>query len=275
MENKSYTSETDNNTKFHINNCSKFDICESFARTVRPKGRKDFLLIYVMNGKCYLDLDSKNTRTVEKGGFILYFPNEPQDYAFLNGDNSTHIYVHFSGNNCMEIISSLGIKNGDILYSGKVNEIENYLLKICEEFDNDSLQKSLYCEGLFMTVLSLISPDTTPKRDNTHPKILNNIIGNIRTCADRSYNVKKWAEECGYSKAYFIQAFKRMTGMPPYQYLTSVRIKHAKELLLFTDMSVTQIGELCGYSDCNYFSRIFRKNVGVSPSDYRNNKKDK
>ena len=68
--------------------------------------------------------------------------------------------------------------------------------------------------------------------------------------------------------------FKKATGMPPYRYLTSYRIQQARQLLLFSDLSVGEIGRVCGYPDYNYFSRLFKKMEGVSPSRFRSGKKE-
>ena len=53
------------------------------------------------------------------------------------------------------------------------------------------------------------------------------------------------------------------------QYLTSVRIRRARELLETTDYTVSEIGALVGYDNPLYFSRIFKKQTGVSPAGYR------
>lgn len=69
--------------------------------------------------------------------------------------------------------------------------------------------------------------------------------------------------------AYFSSVFKKETGQSFSEYLTMVRIRKAKELLLDAERTVLEISDLVGYSDEKYFSRIFRKTVGLSPSEYR------
>ena len=49
-------------------------------------------------------------------------------------------------------------------------------------------------------------------------------------------------------------------------------MNRARELLLFTDFNIEKISELCGYRDQNYFTRIFKKNVGLTPTDFRKQK---
>ncbi|MDD9272167.1 response regulator [Paenibacillus sp. GCM10023248] len=79
---------------------------------------------------------------------------------------------------------------------------------------------------------------------------------------------------CGHlhiSAGYFSSIFKKETKMTFVNYLNHIRMEAAKELLRTTDMKALEIAEKVGYADANYFSFSFRKNVGVSPKEYRNN----
>lgn len=71
------------------------------------------------------------------------------------------------------------------------------------------------------------------------------------------------------SPFYFSKIFKEETGVNFIDYLTNIRIEKAKELLLSTDLSMKEICAKIGYSDPNYFSRAFKKNVGVTPTEYK------
>ena len=71
------------------------------------------------------------------------------------------------------------------------------------------------------------------------------------------------------SPYYFSKIFKDELGLNFIEYLTSVRIEKAKELLTESDMSMKEICGACGYTDPNYFSRSFKKNVGVTPTEYK------
>lgn len=71
------------------------------------------------------------------------------------------------------------------------------------------------------------------------------------------------------SPNYFCTAFKKETGLTFNDYLTDVRIKKARELLLDHSITIAGVGERVGYSDPRYFSRIFRKVVGLKPVEYR------
>ena len=70
-------------------------------------------------------------------------------------------------------------------------------------------------------------------------------------------------------KHYLARLFKEQVGMTLTAYVQQVRITHAKRMLRFTDQRIEEIGLACGIGDMNYFSRVFKKLEGVSPSEYR------
>ncbi len=76
-------------------------------------------------------------------------------------------------------------------------------------------------------------------------------------------------EQFSCSKSYFSHGFKKSTGKTFRQYLTDLRIYHAKQLLERSSLTVTQIAFSVGFNDSNYFSNVFKSKVGVSPRKYR------
>lgn len=81
-------------------------------------------------------------------------------------------------------------------------------------------------------------------------------------------NIEKIAKELHYSKNYFGQLFKQEMGMSVNEYINQVRVQKAKALLLDGNLKIGQIAEKVGFSDQQYFSRIFKKIVGCMPSEY-------
>ena len=69
--------------------------------------------------------------------------------------------------------------------------------------------------------------------------------------------------------ALYTRLFHRQTGLSPQQYLTDIRINKARELLATTNYNVSEVADLTGYPNPLYFSRIFKKHTGVSPSRYK------
>ncbi|MBE5891798.1 MAG: helix-turn-helix transcriptional regulator [Lachnospiraceae bacterium] len=77
------------------------------------------------------------------------------------------------------------------------------------------------------------------------------------------------SKHIGISKPYFFDLFKQCTGTTPNQFLTRLRIDKAKYLLISTNMPIKDVGYECGFDDNVYFSYLFRKETGVSPSAFR------
>ena len=84
-------------------------------------------------------------------------------------------------------------------------------------------------------------------------------------------SMQEAAEEMGYSDAYFSKLFKQYFNQNFTAYLTEYRIKKAKELLSNTNHSIKDISRMVGYTDSNYFAKIFKRLVGEIPSKYREN----
>lgn len=93
----------------------------------------------------------------------------------------------------------------------------------------------------------------------------------IREHYARPLRVDDMAQQCSLSRYHFIRMFHRFTGQTPYEYLTICRINSAKKLLSYTDKSVAQIAAEVGYSDAKVFIGSFKKRVGVTPLQFRNN----
>ena len=73
----------------------------------------------------------------------------------------------------------------------------------------------------------------------------------------------------GYSEVYFCKLFKQYFGVSFVSYLTDYRIRKACAFLKETDQSVRRIGCMVGYEDSNYFTKVFRRITGKTPTEYR------
>jgi len=88
---------------------------------------------------------------------------------------------------------------------------------------------------------------------------------------DPQFSLSALLESTGYHKDYIRRRFVAVCGKTPNEYLTSLRIEHAKKLLQYKSnmrFSIADIGMMCGYYDPNYFSRVFKKHVGVTPEQF-------
>lgn len=81
--------------------------------------------------------------------------------------------------------------------------------------------------------------------------------------------LKDLGKEFGVSESHLSRKFKEYTGIGLREYITYVRITNAEKLLLETKLPITQVAELCGYTDSNYFSVVFKRIKGRPPYSYR------
>ncbi|WP_028551646.1 AraC family transcriptional regulator [Paenibacillus sp. UNC451MF] len=86
--------------------------------------------------------------------------------------------------------------------------------------------------------------------------------------------LKTYYKELRISRGYFFNLFKQATGLPPTQYIIQFKINRAKNDLLFTNLSITEIAEKHGFSSVHYFSKLFSRLNGRSPREYREEKRD-
>ena len=86
---------------------------------------------------------------------------------------------------------------------------------------------------------------------------------------NRDINIEEYAASRGMSVSWFIRNFKKFTGTTPMQFITSIRITNAQMLLETTNYAVNEIARIVGYDNPLYFSRLFRKQKGCSPSEHR------
>lgn len=77
------------------------------------------------------------------------------------------------------------------------------------------------------------------------------------------------AKEVGWTATYLSSSFKKNTGKSVVDYLTYIRVQHAKELLLDTERSIGEVADIVGFHDAKYFATRFKKITGVSPNEYR------
>lgn len=86
---------------------------------------------------------------------------------------------------------------------------------------------------------------------------------------DKKIDVKELAKNCGLSYTGFLWKFEKQVGTTPTEYLASIRLRYAKQLLIEGKLTVSEIAEQCGYSNPYYFSNVFKDKYGQCPTAFR------
>lgn len=82
------------------------------------------------------------------------------------------------------------------------------------------------------------------------------------------FSVNRLAAVCGIGESYFQRLFKKKYGVPPKKYIILLKINHACDLLRLERYTVTQVAELCNFSDVYFFSRQFKEYMGITPTQF-------
>ena len=100
----------------------------------------------------------------------------------------------------------------------------------------------------------------------------------IKDYIDRNYkkdiSAKDVAGILGYSDVYFSKVFKQLFDDNFINYLTKIRIDRAKVLLKDVSFNIKEVGKSVGYANSNYFTKVFKRSIGISPSEYRSKHND-
>ena len=105
------------------------------------------------------------------------------------------------------------------------------------------------------------------------PSMIREAVTYIRFNIDQPLSLSQIADTLGVHPSYLSRAFKKELGMTLTAYINKLRIEEAKYMLDYSNESVTEIASSVGYSDPNYFSKVFTKLEHVTPQDYRKRKK--
>ena len=84
----------------------------------------------------------------------------------------------------------------------------------------------------------------------------------------RDFSIGELAAMCGMGECYFQKLFKKIYGVSPKRYVIQLKINHACDLLRLERYTVTQIAELCNFSDIYFFSRQFKEYMGITPTEF-------
>lgn len=231
----------------------------------RTAGRLDYQIIYVFKGAGHYQLHN-DWITMPAGSIILFEPGDPQVYSYYAEDHPEIYWIHFTGNQCDELLRHFEIENA---YIGENLSLKLLFQEIILELQ---LKKPVYDEIVNSDFYKMLALIQRSRRQQDSP--LDNIF-----CIDRLimqlnqkymdfWDVSLMADFCDLSPSYFSHMFKKKMGTSPIQFLNDLRIQKAKELLSSGCMSISTIAALVGFEDALYFSRVFKRETGTSPTQF-------
>ena len=270
--NNSRTDFKDNSTPLVVGSCGTYRLkTRPKLPTYWQKGRRDYQILYVANGKTHFWFDDKE-EIVSAGHMVLYKPEEIQKYVYYLEDNPEVFWIHFTGSDVKNILAYHGISLDEhVFYCGVLPDYKALFRKIIQELQLCRYGYEDYIASLFNDILLLVD-----RQQHEQKKTTGNVQEQIERAAayfNENYNTKisidDYAESLHISTNWFIHNFKQYAGMSPAQYILSLRMVNAQSLLERTTYNIKEISEIIGYENPLYFSRVFKKEIGKSPAQYR------
>ncbi len=253
---------------FVVRSCGYYLDCDFEIFTCRPDGWLDYQLVLITNGSGDFEFENEK-RTVSKGCAVLFSPNDKQVYRFGHRGSPSYFYLHFGGEGAAKLVESLGLE-GKIFELDDMAEFISQYREIMNEIHANRLNFQKECVSRVMHILVLLSRlEKKDSRIKTHDRRIEEAIEHMNRNYAMHKSVDFYADMCGFSVYYFTRLFTKNTGISPNKYITNVCIENAKNLLVYSNLSVKQIANTLGYWDPLYFSRIFKQTTGLSPKNFR------
>lgn len=210
---------------------------------------------------------------ISKGDIIVYNPEVPHSESTTG---ELGIEIAFFGISNFKIGNLpydyiLDEKASPVIHTGQdEREYEFYFMSLVKEVASDKPYNEIfakYLARLIMIGILRLSNISEAKF------VTNGIFTRIHNYLNKHYteieSIDEVCEKLKISKYYLSHVFKKHMGRPPMQYVTAKRISYAKKLLQETDLSATEIGEMCGYKDHVLFFKAFKKQEGITPITFR------
>jgi len=222
---------------------------------------------YVLEGTQYVVADKKYK--VSAGDFCIIYGNGTHLYYADKNDPPTKVSICAYGNFIKEMLSAYGVTQTVFPNANVLHFFESLFALKKEDIDYN-----YFCQKTALAVHELIQYILANKqRGSNLPDYLVETKKIIDNSIKDKLNLDDICKRVGTSKSQLIKSFKKYFGDTPYNYLVDLKINTAKLLLANTNQSVKEIAYSLKFADEYYFSNLFKKKVGVSPTVYASSNK--
>jgi len=151
------------------------------------------------------------------------------------------------------------------------NTIKSYFTKIETEWNKKYSSFHPECKSLFYRIVSLMSRQLNLFLPSQKSDKISDAVEYLhQNYLKNDFRLEAAAEMSGISYRYFETLFRQKYGSTPKEYVISLKIERAKELLLSEKIRIKDIAVMLGYSDIYHFGKLFTARTGYTPSEYRN-----
>ncbi len=248
--------------KFIYGKTSESIMTENFV--LETKGMESFMIsqnekmVLVCAGKGVYYSDAGETE-LTSGKLLFVFAGT--EYMIKNTDNLQYMYIDFYGNRCSDLYRRFGINRMSYVFFGFDGLVPIWMESLVRA---DGKNIDLLSESMLLYAFSRLS-EVNKKSKSALNEILLYLDDHF---TENDVSLVNTADRFGYNPKYLSHLFKSSTNMTFSEYLKNLRMKHAILLMEEGVTSVKNIALLSGYTDPLYFSRVFEKTFGMSPTAY-------
>ena len=228
-----------------------------------------FILITKGNGKLQTNRD---TYDISTGDLIIIRPQEYHRYQPNQETGWTEYYIGFSGHVVDHFfLQSAVLSKRDVVHCDSLQAVAPIFQQIFQLVKTELPGFQQIASGCILQLLGRLVANHKNEDFKSQPIVeaIQKARIFIRNHVEEKIDLHQLANNYFISYASFRKLFKQYTGMPPRQYHLELKIMRAKELLLSTNLAVTEIAEQLHFESVHYFSRYFKSKTGISPSQFK------
>lgn len=230
------------------------------------------ILIYCVEGKGWVQVE-ESRQNIVAGNFFILPAHTPHSYASDKDQPWTIYWLHIRGktadNACASIVQQLKGHKGVVKYSQKRIDLFDEIYSALER--GYSYDQILYANMSLPYLLASFAFDEKfdTGQASKAKDAIDVAIDFMHDHVAQSLSLAQIASSANLSASHFVALFHKKTGFAPVAYFNHLKIQKACQYLQFTDELVKEIAYAIGIEDHYYFSRLFKKLMGVSPLEYR------
>jgi AraC-like DNA-binding protein len=235
----------------------------------------EYRITYITEGEGVIESGFRKY-PVTAGNIIICKPHEQIIYKPDSKIGWVENYISFKGIFADHIFKNQYIQHIDqIIDMGFREDVLDNYYKIFDCVLNETPGYQQVSSGIVIKLLGII---LASRKDHNNinsriEKIIQDACYYIRENVNDEIDFNKYAQDQNCAYSYFRNMFKKHTGLAPLQYHLDLRIKQSKDMLLNTDKNIKEICYDLGFNSVFYFSKAFKKKLGISPSMIRNKSK--